>query len=431
MKGIVLSLLLSGIAVNSLTGGEAIKSHSPVVYAIKITGNRVTSEKLILREMSLKPGVTITPQLLEKDRLRLSSLGIFNRVEIRFTADKGRAVILVELSEPFYIYFFPTANYNISKPERSTWGFRGFHRNFRGVAARLRFSAWTGFNKGIFASHSDPWYSIGEGFSLSWMGYYANTELKASSGEIFRQELLRFGVTARRRLSDISNIGIGLFWEEQSSPADFYTISTSSRDRMIFTNLTYETNNQNYRFYPTAGYMIRLSVEANSMIDLEHVFYIERVDMRKYIQLGKIILAGRVWGESSQRQLPYYRRLSMSNMLIRSGDDFGTGGWMTIAANLECRFNIIPMRYISMDNIPIAGPYLHNMQFSTEGVLFLDAGLSRYRQEGVDIDQRFWAYGGGLHLQLPFVETVHLLLGWRPETKLSQPTYKIDAGVTF
>lgn len=430
MKIHFVTVILS-IVVSAADAENIEPPANPTVYAIEIIGNKVTSENLILREMSLKVGVTITKELLEKDRLRLSSLGIFNRVEISFSADKGRAVVLVEVSEPFYIYLFPIARYDISRPEKAIWGIGGYHRNFRGRAARLSISGWSGFNKGVYVSHYDPWYSLGGGFSLSWLGYYADTELRGSSGENYRRELYRFGVTARRRMLDISYIGIGLYWEERSSVADFYTLSETSRDRLLISNITFEANNRNYIYYPTAGYLVRLTLEGNRMIDIKHVFYRERVDLRKYQRLGNFIIAGRIWAESSQRDLPYYRLISLSRTNIRADGNFGVGGWMAIASNLECRFNLISKRYFSLSKVPIAGQYLYNMQFSTEGLFFIDAGLSRYKRDNKDIDQEIWAWGCGLQFQLPYVETIHTLMSWRSENKLSNPSYLARVGVTF
>jgi hypothetical protein len=104
---------------------------------------------------------------------------------------------------------------------------------------------------------------------------------------------------------------------------------------------------------------------------------------------------------------------------------------MAIASNLELRMNLISKRYFSLGNVPIAGPYLHNMQFSTEGVIFIDAGLSRFRRDKQDNDLRFWAWGCGLQFQLPYIETVHFLMGWRPENKWADPSYKASVRVTF
>jgi outer membrane protein assembly factor BamA len=425
------AILWCGLLVTTAIAEGAKPYKNLIVYAIEITGNRVTTDDLILREMSLKIGVTITPELLEKDRLRLSSLGIFNRVEIRIGEDLGRAVVIVEVSEPFYIYLFPIARYDIGRPEKAIWGVGGYHKNFRGRAARLSISGWTGFNKGMFVSHSDPWYSFGGGFSLSWLAYFADTELRAPSGIKYRRKRYRYGVNARRRVFDISYIGIGLNWEEQSSEAEFYTLSKSSRDRLIISTMSYETNKRDYIYYPTAGYLIRFTLEGSRMIDLKHAFYRESVDLRKYIKLGRFIIASRIWGESSQHELPYYRLIGLSRSNIRADGDFGMGGWMAIASNLELRMNLISKRYFSLDNVPFAGPYMHNMQFSTEGVMFIDAGLSRFNRENKDNDLRFWAWGCGLQFQLPYVETVHLLTAWRPENKLADPSYIAKVGVTF
>ena len=104
---------------------------------------------------------------------------------------------------------------------------------------------------------------------------------------------------------------------------------------------------------------------------------------------------------------------------------------MTAAGNLEFRFNILPVRYFSLGSIPLAGPYLVNMRFSIEGVLFLDAGYARYSEEGEVVDNEMYAWGGGVQFQLPYVQVAHVLVGWSPEQKLGDPSTTVGIGVTF
>ena len=403
-----------------------------IVYAVTIEGNRVTDENLILREMSIRPGLAVNEDMIEADRLRLLSLGLFNKVEISVVSDKGRAVVLVQVYEPFYLYCLPLFRYDLENPNRSIWGFTGYHRNFRGRAERLRASGWTGFNRGIDLSHRDPWFSfLGGRMSLSLNARYEDRELTGPSGIKHRREELKLGVRLRRRLEGLNWIGGMLQYEERSSPADFYTYSGGSRDRIAVAEFEYQADSRDYWYYPRRGSMLRITLEADGMLDVSHYFFKQRLDFRKFIPVGKMIFAGRIWAETSQHDLPYYRRISLSTENIRARIDFGTTGWTCITGNSEVRFNILSMQHFSLPGVPYAGPYLLNMPFSIEGVVFFDYGYIGHEENDDWLRSYVRAWGGGLQFQLPFVETAHVLAGWHPGRRIDEPGIIVGTGVTF
>ena len=410
---------------------QELQNPDPVVYAIKVEGNRVTSNKLILREMMLHPGIVATPELIKRDQLRLESLGLFNRVVITLVEDEGRAVVLVTVAEPFYIYLFPRLRYNISKPDRYVWGGGIYHHNFRGFGEQITAIGWTGYNHGMYLSYRDPFFTIGGHTSFSSYGIYMDTELEDPSCDYFRTQQFVLGVVVRRRITELSWCGIGFDWEDQSSPEEFYTYSASSHDRLMVGKLLYEMDRRDYRYYPHHGYLTRITLETNHIVKTNHFFYRQRIDLRKYIPIGKVILAGRLLGVSSQHRLPYYRRLSLNYKYIRASHDFGSGGWFTLAGNIEVRFNILKKRYFSLDMIPLAGQYLREMQFSIEAVTFYDTGYVCYSKDNHVVKTELLAWGSGLQFQLPYIETAHFLVGWGPKAKLKNVLFITGVGVTF
>ncbi len=78
---LILSVPLAG-QTEDTTGASRLHS-PPIVRAIIITGNKVTQDFVITREMTLQPGSTITPEAIQFDRERIYSLRLFNRVDIR------------------------------------------------------------------------------------------------------------------------------------------------------------------------------------------------------------------------------------------------------------------------------------------------------------------------------------------------------------
>jgi len=62
-------------------------------------------------------------------------------------------------------------------------------------------------------------------------------------------------------------------------------------------------------------------------------------------------------------------------------------------------------------------------------VVFGDAGMAFEYRDGVT--KEFRAGGGGLQFQVPFLETVHLLTGWTPQDRLTEPWILVGVGVTY
>lgn len=400
----------------------------PIIYDIKIVGNRATKEVFILREMQLVVGGKADPEILNKDRLHLLSLGIFNQVELSIVNDRDRAVILVRVTERFYIYPYPIFRYDPANPSRRIIGITINHYNFRGYAERLSLAWWDGFERGFYLLHRDPWFSIGGRFGLRTQFLQNDMEIIAPDGLAYRAKTESLLLRLRWRIDRVRWIGLESEWEEQSSKGEFYTLSSSGRDRLLIGRIYYEADLRDYLYYPRSGYYFTAILKANRMVDTTHSFYRQQVDFRVYKSAGRFTAALRGMGQTTQNTLPWYRQSELTQLEIRSRTPLGLKGSEDFIVNAEIRFNIVPLRYYSFGEIPLAGRYLQKMKFSVEGLLFLDRGylklIDRSRELG------FTACGMGFQFQLPYVEVAHALIGWDPETK-SRPTLVFATGVTF
>jgi len=415
----------------STASAQALKGADPIIYAIKIVGNYQTKTEFILREMKLKPGVSASPALIHEDELHLSSLGIFNRVKISIVSDESRALALVTVNEPFYYYLYPLLSYNLQRPERMVWGMGGGHTNFRGQAERIHAQGWLGFNRGFYLTHQDPWFHFGGVYGLESYLSWSDRDLTGKDGVEYRRQTWLWGLETHRRLGRKSWLGFNFEYEEQSSPADFYTWTNRKYDVTLVGRLILQEDRRDYRLYPADGHFLRTSLELNQIWGTRHQYYRESLDLRLYRSYRRWIIAGRWTGIISQRSLPYYRLARLESWQIRSGSDLGEGGGMNTAVNLEIRFNLFPVRYFSLPGIPLAGRYLMNLRYSVEGVVFTDWGFVQFRSPAKSGRQKVRAYGGGLQFQLPYLDMVHILVGWRPEFKINHPTIKLGLGVTF
>ncbi|MEK6780475.1 MAG: POTRA domain-containing protein [Bacteroidota bacterium] len=133
------------------------------VNRILIIGNKVTRNRIIERELSLKSGDTVTVarlnEILLKDKNKVYNLRLFNTVSIRsLELDEGNIDLLVEVNERWYT--FPSPIFELSDRNFNEWwenynhdfkrinyGLRLDQRNFRGRNETLRLIAQFGYSR--------------------------------------------------------------------------------------------------------------------------------------------------------------------------------------------------------------------------------------------------------------------------------------------
>lgn len=142
------------------------------VDRILIVGNKITKERIILRELSLHPGDTVTSthlaEIIQRDKNKVYNLRLFNTASIRVLEMPDNKIdLLVEVSERWYI--FPTPIFELSDRNFNEWwqnynhdfsrinyGLRLTQFNFRGRNETLRLTAQFGFSRRFNLSYRIP-----------------------------------------------------------------------------------------------------------------------------------------------------------------------------------------------------------------------------------------------------------------------------------
>jgi len=131
-----LILLLYVSAVFAQTNNAPAQTDSAVgpskILAIIIQGNEKTKEEIITREMKLKQGDNFDEVLAQQDQLRIQNLGIFNRVEVANIPTKQGVILVVTVSEMWYIFPYPIVFRNDRDWSRISIGAGLLYTNFRG-----------------------------------------------------------------------------------------------------------------------------------------------------------------------------------------------------------------------------------------------------------------------------------------------------------
>jgi outer membrane protein assembly factor BamA len=143
------------------------------INRIFIVGNRVTKDRIVLRELTVKSGdivySTELPIILEMDKKKLINTRLFNTVEIRILEFQPDEMdLLIDLNERWYTFpapIFELADRNFNEWwqnynhdfSRVNYGLRLYQYNMRGRNETLRLTAQFGFTRRFEISYRFPY----------------------------------------------------------------------------------------------------------------------------------------------------------------------------------------------------------------------------------------------------------------------------------
>ncbi|MCX7636835.1 MAG: hypothetical protein N2044_03215 [Cyclobacteriaceae bacterium] len=144
------------------------------INRILIIGNRITREHIILRELSVRPGDTVSyrqlPDILDKDKKKLFNLHLFHSADIRMLElQPGLMDLLVEVNERWFT--FPVPIFQLSDRNFNEWwenynhdfrrvnyGLKLYQYNMRGRNETLLLTAQFGYVKRFELSYRIPYF---------------------------------------------------------------------------------------------------------------------------------------------------------------------------------------------------------------------------------------------------------------------------------
>ena len=181
----IISLQQSLAASDHYVPGDSIKrpqksrvaadtsGHFIHINRIFIVGNRVTKDRIVLRELTVKSGdivySTELPIILDMDKKKLINTRLFNTVEIKLLEFQPDQVdLLIDLNERWYTFpapIFELADRNFNEWwqnynhdfSRVNYGLRLYQFNMRGRNETLRLTAQFGFQRRFEISYRFPY----------------------------------------------------------------------------------------------------------------------------------------------------------------------------------------------------------------------------------------------------------------------------------
>ncbi len=274
---------------------DSTTSKTLTVNRIIIIGNKVTRNRIIMRELSLQSGDTVSVNrlrdILIKDKNKVYNLRLFNTVSIRSLELGDNDIdLLIEVSERWYI--FPSPIFEISDRNFNEWwqnyghdfkrvnyGIRIDQRNFRGRNETVRINAQLGYTRNFALLYSIPNLDAKQKHGLSFGLDYGEPKNLAYFTSGHKLDYLEMRQTLKKtKGGNITYSFRRSFYETHSLQVEYrdshiadtivklnpnYYSGGSNNIRFGAVTYSFTSDHRDVRAYPLKGYQLDLFVSKN------------------------------------------------------------------------------------------------------------------------------------------------------------------------
>ncbi|MBN1634713.1 MAG: hypothetical protein JW917_11160 [Ignavibacteria bacterium] len=443
--------------LDSIIKVDSMLSKKFKIGSIILSGNKVTKDFIILREMETKENDSTTVEILKEDYSNIQNLGLFNKVELVPIPDINRKQLnlLIDVEESFYILPIPQGGLKEGNIKKFWGGINFLWRNFRGRNETLQ------ANFGIWY---EPFVSVG--YFIPWIGEKArffggikfnfNKSIKKDLNQLGSEYILKTSAEDYKVFSYSGEIIIGKFLSKYFNISLGYTYyyiyvpdvkqgrseSADGRDKYskISANISYDKrNNTNYTTHGTSfNFQISKYGFFNEIVNFSRV----ELNFKKFIPVrikDDYFISYAFWMRGVSNfggSVPHYKREVYGyDVYVRGWKDFIFEGDNSLGYFSEIRIPIITPFYVKgKDHIIIKRlPILKNLsyQYGLYIAPFFDiAGIFFRNQSLKDVNFQN-GYGIGFNFILPFNSVFRIDVALNKDIKLFQSRFSFNLEAAF
>jgi outer membrane protein assembly factor BamA len=401
------------------------------VNNVIITGNNVTKDERILREMSLKKGSTFTLKKYSDDLLNLYNLALFTKVDIiPVPVSEKEVTINVDVQERWYILPLPSGGIEDGEFKKIWVGLNLRWDNFRGRNERLNVGFRVFYNPGVSVRYSIPW--IGEKAHLfmsiggSWQRS-RNQSLEAVGREN-GSNTITYKDENYENIQYKGELTIGRFFGKHFSVFTEYrfnhlrvsqfrpkrTLSEDGVDRYLTLGAGISYDSRDLIEYATRGDFLKTSYSRYGFLDEEINFGRFTLENQSFIPIRftnkyYITAASKLFTSVAMGGIiPVYNHeyLGYSDDYVRGWKGQAFEGDNVLTLYNELRIPIIKPRYVRGKDMMIVKdlPYIKDLDIR-HGLYFTiiyDIGTVWYKDQNI-FGKKFYSGAGiGLNFIAPF-----------------------------
>ena len=412
---LIILVSLAALALSCFAQQETntvIQDSLRIIRIINV-GNDKTKDHVILREMKVKVGDLYDAERIEDDRKRIQNLQLFTRVEIQPIHSENGIVLVIWVSERWYIFPLPILYFNERDWNKLSYGASLNHQNFRGKNEIVLASFWFGYNPGSEFEYSNPWFG-GHRKLYTTLSLYKKTVRNHSLDfENFNEKHIGFAWNIGKRFGYHTYFSLRFAYRQLSvdlaEPTQVIR-SPDGKDELPQVGVTFNYDARDLYEYPKDGMYLKLTASKTGFGgNIDYTSY--SGDLRYYFPfVGKISLGARLAGWFNSEGTPVYSRIFLGyDERVRGHFYQKREGNNRLLTNMELRFPILKIIYIALDSGPnqFQG-YSNNLKFGISGGLFFDCGAVWYDHNQLNRDRFISGFGAGLHFHLPYVDLLRV-----------------------
>ncbi|RCK75819.1 MAG: hypothetical protein IGBAC_1094 [Ignavibacteriae bacterium] len=381
-----------------------------VVDSIIIIGNNKTKAFVLLQEIKITTGDTLTQALIEDTKNRLYNLQLFNSVDIfTYPKENKHYDVIIQVSERWFIYPIPIFGIKDHNWKKLYFGLGLLNTNFRGMNEKTFLFGTLGYEPSLQLFYRTPNLKIIKGGFLE----FTLSLLKAENRSINVPYLTKnFNIvnynthlTLGKRLNLHQDIWINIGYQLLKVDKEFSraTLNPSGIDNLPIFGIGYKYDTRDLNDFTMRGTFFSYQLNKYGLFQ-ENINYAKNYfDFRRYIPLlKKITFAFRNYLVLSHgKKIPSY---SLSHLgyseKIRGHFTEIFEGENVLTASSEFRIFVIEPKYFNIEFIPL--PEFSTWKFGIAAVLFGDAGKVWYNKEQFKWTNLKKGYGIGVNFILPY-----------------------------
>lgn len=391
-----------------------------IIDTIIVVGNEKTKESVILREMTLKPGMAATPELIEFDRSRIYSIGLFTRVDMTVVPFGEKNMLVVDVSERWYIIPLPLFGFRDGDPKKPYYGAGILHNNFRGMNQKLFGSIVFGYNPSLAFQYADPWINRDHNLyfngALSYFRIRNRSAIAVVNTSNFDELHYDINVSLGKRFTLYTTAGINLGFQivEVTEHRPGRTVNPEGSDKYFYGSINFTHDTRDLRDYATQGTLLSAHITKYGFGETILSFTRIGADVRRFTPLPfDFTFAARAFGSIvSGGTIPTYARSYFGyGERIRGFFKDVFEGENIAGTSVEVRWPLLKPRVIHFSAIDLPQEF-SVWRFGVSLELFADAGTTWFRGEKLSLKSVAAGYGGGIVFLLPYDVVIRTEYAW-------------------
>lgn len=384
------------------------------VDSIKISGNEITEDFIILRELTFQPGDSVTTSQLSYNSERIFSLNLFSKVDVYTAFQNDKSVIKIDVNETWYIYPIPFIRRADKSYKTYSYGINFTYKNFRGRNENISTAVSLGYDPSFSIYYDNPAFFYNEGLGISSGLTYLNSQNKSVKaknlyGGDFKNRFYSAFFSMYKRLDQFNLLSATIEFDYITIPGDKYFtgISASGKnvDKTISLGAGYSYDSRDLKQFPQAG-VYAGAVFTHKGFGIEDINYnLFGLEYMQYEKVaGDLITRWRfAFRNSFGKLVPYYDYSYLGyGETVRGHSSEKREGNNSVISSFEISYPILKEFNFSI-KLPLLPRSLTSARIGIFITAFTDAGSIYNNDFHFRLKEFYAGYGAGITiLILPF-----------------------------